>query len=141
MELARIVVLPFRLLKADEDTAFLENALPESLTTLLSARPTLVVRSNLAALRFEAEVDLTTLASELDVDHVLTGTLLRSGEQVRVTAQLIETPGGRVKWTHTTQQPLGDLFALQDEVCRQIVESLPIDTPAFQRTEAAPDSA
>ena len=43
--------------------------------------------------------------------------------------------------THTTQQPLGDLFALQDEVCRQIVESLPIDTPAFQRTEAAPDSA
>lgn len=123
---ARIVVLPFRLLKADDDTAFLENALPEALTTSLSALPSLVVRSNLAALRF-AEVDLTRIAVELDVDHVVTGTLLRCGEQVRVTAQLVETPGGRVKWSHRMQQPLGDLFALQDEVCREIVQSLPFD--------------
>jgi len=119
-ETARLVILPFRLLKADE-----ENGLPEALTTRLSAMPTWSVRSNLAALRFGASADLAALASELEVDHVIAGTVLRSGDQVRVTAQLIEAPGGGVRWSETIQQPIGEAFSLQDELCRRIVASLP----------------
>jgi non-specific serine/threonine protein kinase len=123
----RLVVLPFRMLKPDEEIAFLENGLPEALTASLSSAPSLSVRSNLAALKFE-ETDFPALASELDVDRVIAGTLLRSGDQVRVTAQLVETPGGVVRWSETFQQPLAEPFALQDELCRQIMQALPIET-------------
>lgn len=124
---ARVVVLPFRMLKADEDVAFLESALPEAVTTSLASVPMLCVRSNVAALRFGPSADLARVAEELDVDHVLTGTLLRSGDRIRVTAQLVEAPGGRVRWSQTIQRTLGDLFELQDTISRQIVESLPLD--------------
>jgi TolB-like protein len=86
----RLVVLPFRLLRPDEDISFLEGALPEAITTSLSSVPSVVVRSNIAALRFGASSDLGQVARELDVDHVLTGTLLRAGDQLRVTCQLVD---------------------------------------------------
>jgi TolB-like protein/tRNA A-37 threonylcarbamoyl transferase component Bud32 len=130
---ARIVVLPFRLLKTDEDVSFLESALPEAITTSLAAVPSLCVRSNVAALRFGPSADLARVAEELDVDHVLTGTLLRSGDQIRVTTQLIEMPGGRVRWSQTSQRPLGDLFELQDNISAHIVASLPLDARASNR--------
>lgn len=130
---ARLVVLPFRLLKADDDVAFLESALPEAITTSLAAVPSLVVRSNVAALKYGPSADLLQVAGELDVDHVLTGTLLRSGDQIRVTSQLVETPGGRVRWSQTTQRPLGDLFELQDNIASHIVQSLPLESEAAKR--------
>ena len=67
----RLVVLPFRLLRPDEETAFLEGALPEAITASLSSVRTVVVRSNNAALRFGSSADLRQVARELDVDHVL----------------------------------------------------------------------
>ncbi len=128
---ARVVVLPFRLLRTDEEVAFLEGALPDAITASLATIPSLSVRSNVAALKFGSAVDLARIATELDVDHVITGTLLRSGDQIRITSQLIETPVGRVRWSQTIQRPLGDLFELQDAITRQIVQSLPLEaTPA-----------
>jgi serine/threonine protein kinase len=127
----RVVVLPFRLLKADEEIGFLENGLPEALTTRLNSMPAWSVRSNLGALHVEAP-GLAALAAELDVDHVIAGTVLRSGDQVRVTAQLVEAPGGRVCWSETIQQPLGEAFSLQDELCTLIVKGLP--TPGDTRS-------
>jgi TolB-like protein len=120
----RVVVLPFQLLKADDEVGFLENGLPEALTTRLNSMPAWSVRSNLGVFRVEAS-GLAALAAELDVDHIIAGTVLRSGDQVRVTAQLVETPGGRVCWSETIQQPIGEPFALQDELCARIVKSLP----------------
>src|SRR4029450_4759353 len=83
--------------------------------------------SNVAALKYGPSVDLAQVSEELDVDHVITGTLLRSGNQIRITSQLVETPRGHVRWSQTTQRPLGDLFELQDAIARHIVESLPLD--------------
>jgi non-specific serine/threonine protein kinase len=123
----RLVVLPFRPLRADEETAFLEAALPDAITTSLASVSSLTVRSNLAALRFGTTVDLPKLANELDVNHVLTGTLLRAGERLRVTCQLVEAPGGNLVWSETTERPLGDLFELQDAISRHIVDALPIE--------------
>ncbi len=123
----RVVVLPFRPLRVDEETAFLEAALPDAITTSLGSVPSLTVRSNLAALRFGSTVDLPKIATELDVNHVLTGTLLRAGGRLRVTCQLVEAPGGNLVWSETTERPLGDLFELQDAISRHIVEALPLE--------------
>jgi TolB-like protein/tetratricopeptide (TPR) repeat protein len=122
----RLVVLPFRLLRADEETAFLEGALPEAITASLSSVRTVVVRSNSAALRYGSSADLGRVARELDVDHVLTGTILRSGDQLRVTCQLVGAPGGDLRWSETVQVPVGDLFEVQDSLSRRIVRSLPL---------------
>lgn len=66
------------------------------------------------------------LAREIDVDAVLTGTLMRAGDQIRVNAQLLEAPGGTVLWSESRQSPLGDLFAVQDDFTQYIVRSLSI---------------
>ena len=85
------------------------------------------MRSSLAASRFKADApDLAALATGADVDVAVTGTLMRAGDQVRVASQLVETPGGRVLWSETAQAKLTDLFQLQDELARHIVESLAV---------------
>lgn len=129
----RVVVLPFRPLRVDEDTAFLEGALPDAITTSLATFPSLTVRSNVAALRFGPTVDLPKLAAELDVNHVITGTLMRAGDRLRVTCQLIGAPGGNLVWSETTDRPFGDLFELQDAISRHIVDALPLEQGARAR--------
>ena len=69
------------------------------------------MRSSAVAARFAGETpDLKALAAEADVDRVVMGTLLRSGDQLRVAAQLVEAPGGTLLTSHTVQSSLGDLF-------------------------------
>ena len=98
--------------------------LSDAIATSLSGIDSLVVRSSATAARFTGEApDLKVLAAEADVDRVVMGTLLRSGDQVRATAQLIEAPGGTLLTSHTIDSSLGDLFRLQDDIARRIVEA------------------
>ena len=121
----RLMVLPFRLLRPDADIDFLAFSLADAVTNSLSPLESLVVRSMLAASRFASNApDLRAIADEAKVDVVLSGTLLRAGEVLRVSAQLLEAPSGTVLWSHSTQVALGDIFQLQDTLARQIVESL-----------------
>ena len=123
--LTRLVVLPFRILRPDPETDFLAFSLPDAITTSLSGNGSLVVRSSAVAARFAGDVpDLKVLATEANVDRVVIGTLLRSGDQLRAVAQLVEAPGGTVLTSHTVQAPLGDLFHLQDDIARRVVEAL-----------------
>jgi len=123
--LTRLVVLPFRILRADPETDFLAFSLPDAIATSLSRIGSLVVRSSATAARFAGEApDLKALAAEADVDRVVMGTLVRSGDQLRATAQLVETPGGTLLTSHTVQSSLGDLFRLQDDIARRVVEAL-----------------
>ena len=123
--LTRLVVLPFKMLRPDPETDFLAFSLPDAITTSLSNIESLIVRSSAVAARFAADApDLKALASEADVDRVVTGTLLRSGDQVRAVAQLVEAPGGRLLTSHTVQTTLGDLFHLQDDIARRVVDAL-----------------
>ena len=125
--MTRLVVLPFRLLRPDPDTEFLAFSLPDAITASLSAHDAISVRSPLAASRFVTEgPDLRAIAEQLDVDHVLTGTLLRSGDQLRIAVQLVKAPGGSVVWSHAAQAPMGDLFQLQDTLSHGIVDALPV---------------
>lgn len=123
----RLIVLPFRMLQPDPDTEFLAMALPDAITSSLSGLGSLVVRSTLAAARFSREdPDLRAIAIEADVDAVLTGSLLRAGDEIRVSIQLVEAPVGTVVWSKTEQVALGGLFELQDDLSRNIVRSLSI---------------
>jgi TolB-like protein/tetratricopeptide (TPR) repeat protein len=121
----RLIVLPFRCLRPDSESEFLTFSLPDAITSSLASIESLVVRSNLSASSFTGPApDLKRIAEEAEVDLVLTGTLLRAGDQVRVATQLVEAPSGTVLWTKTTQVSMGDLFQLQDSLARQIVDSL-----------------
>ena len=123
--LTRLVVLPFRALRADPESDFLAFSLPDAIATSLSGTGSLVVRSSAVAARFAGEApDLKALAAEADVDRVVTGTLLRSGEQVRASVQLVEAPAGTLLASLTVQSSLGDLFRLQDDISRRVVQAL-----------------
>ncbi|HEV8316137.1 MAG TPA: serine/threonine-protein kinase, partial [Vicinamibacterales bacterium] len=123
--LTRLVVLPFRPLRPDPETDFLAFSLPDAITTSLSGNRSLVVRSSAVAARFSAAApDLKALATDADVDCVVMGTLVRAGDQLRVAAQLVETPSGTIMTSHTAQSSMGDLFRLQDDLAHRIVEAL-----------------
>ena len=125
--LTRVVVLPFRVLRPDPETDFLAFSLPDAIATSLSANPSLVVRSSIVAARFGSEVpDLNALAAQADVDRVVLGTLLRSGDQLRAATQLVEVPGGTLLTAHTVQASMGDLFHLQDDITRRVSEALSV---------------
>ena len=134
--MTRLIVLPLRILRPDPETDFLAFSLPDAVTSSLSGLESLIVRSSVTASRFAGESpDLTAIANTADVDIVLTGTLLRAGEQLRINVQVVEAPGGTVLWSHTAQVPLGDVFQLQDELARRIVDSLALPlTARDQRT-------
>jgi TolB-like protein len=123
--LTRIVVLPFRILRADPETDFLAFSLPDAITTSLAGIGSLVVRSSATAARFAKEtLDFKQLAAEAGVDRVVTGTILRAGDELRAHVELVEAPGGTMITSHQVQAPLGDLFQLQDDVARRIVDAL-----------------
>ena len=123
--LTRLVVLPFRLLRPDPEIDFLSFALADAVSASLAGLPSVVIRSSAAAARFATDSpDLKALAAQADVDRVLIGTLLRSGDQLRATTQLVEAPAGTLLSSQTLQSPLGDVFRLQDELARRIVGSL-----------------
>jgi TolB-like protein/tetratricopeptide (TPR) repeat protein len=130
----RLIVLPFRVLRPDPETDFLAYSLADAVASGLSGLQSLVVRSSLAAARLAADApDLKAIATEAAVDAVLVGTLLRGGDQLRVSSQLVEVPAGTVLWSHTAQVPVGDLFRLQDELTGKIVESLSLPLTTRER--------
>jgi len=136
--LTRLVVLPFRVLRPDAETDFLAFSLPDAIATSLSGNSTLIVRSSAVAARFATGTpDLKALAAEADVDRVVMGTLLRAGDQLRATAQLVDAPGGTLLSSHTVQASLGDLFGLQDDIAHRVAEALSL--PLAGVTPAASD--
>ena len=123
-----LIVLPFRMLRPDPNTEFLAFSLPEALTTSLSSLKSVVVRSSLAASRFAAGTqDLKAIAAEAHVDLIVTGTLLSTGDEIRLTTQLTDTATGTLMCSHSTQTSTGHVFRLQDELTECIVEALSLE--------------
>lgn len=119
------MVLPFRVLRPSEDIQFLAYSLPEAITVSLAALENLVVRSSIVASRYSPEaLDLQKIASEAQVDVVLTGALLNVGEHLRLTTQLVEVPGGTLIWSHSSQATTRELLELHDDLVRRVVDSI-----------------
>jgi len=123
--LRRLIVLPFRVLRPDQDTQFLAYSLPEAITVSLAGLENLAVRSSIVAARYSPDtIDLQQLAREAEVDVVLTGALLTLGEQLRITTQLVEVPSGTLIWSHSSQATTRDLLDLHDDLVRRVVASV-----------------
>src|SRR5262245_31532026 len=128
----RLIALPFRMLRPDPDVDFLSFSLPDAVLSSLAGIQSLVVRSTLAGTKYFGDegVDLKKIAAEAGVDAVLCGTLLRAAGQIRVNAQLLEASSGTILWSKTIQIELKDIFEVQDQLARAIVESLSIPLSA-----------
>jgi len=124
----RLIAVPFRMLRPDPDVDFLTVSLPDAILGSLAGIQSLVVRSTLAGAGYTSEegLNLKKIAAEAGVDVVLAGTLLRAGNQIRLNAQLLEAASGTMLWSKTVQMTLHDIFEVQDQLARAIVESLSI---------------
>ena len=123
--ITRVMVLPFRMLRADPNIEFLALSLPDAIALSLAGLESLVVRSTAAAVRYAADApDLKRIADEAEVDVLLVGSILSAGPQIRVSAQLLTAPQGTLLWSDTSQATLTDVFQLQDEIVTRVVESL-----------------
>ncbi len=139
-ERTHLIVLPFRMLRPDPETEFLSSSLPDAISCSLAGLRSLVVRSMMTSSRYGAEgPDLTALAQH-GVNAVLTGTLLRIGGQLRLTAQLAHAPEGTILWSEVTVVDLDDLFALQDELSRRVLDSLSVSLTARERMRLRRDA-
>jgi serine/threonine protein kinase/tetratricopeptide (TPR) repeat protein len=137
----RLIALPFRMLRPDADLDFLSFSLPDAIGSSLAGLQSLVVRSTLAGAKYTTgdTIDLKSIAADLGVDVALCGTLLRAGDAVRVTAQLIEAASGTMLWSKPVQVALRNLFDVQDELARAIVESLSIPLSSGEKRRLAQD--
>jgi eukaryotic-like serine/threonine-protein kinase len=123
--LRRLIVLPFRLLRPSDEIQFLAFSLPEAITVSLAGLEDLVVRSSIVADKYAHESpDLKKIATEEDVDVVLTGALLPVGEQLRITTQLVEAPSGTLLWSHSSQSTIRELLGLHDDLVSRVVKSI-----------------
>jgi serine/threonine protein kinase len=123
--LRRLIVLPFRVLRPNQDIQFLAYSLPEAITVSLAGLENLIVRSSIVAARYASDApDLQALAKEAEVDIVLTGALLSVGQQLRITTQLAEVPSGTLLWSHSSQATTHELLGLHDDLVRRVVDSI-----------------
>jgi TolB-like protein/Tfp pilus assembly protein PilF len=122
-----IVVLPFVNMSSDEEQEYFSDGISEELLNLLARIPDLKVISRSSAFSYKGkDIKLTEVAEELDVNHILEGSVRRSGDQIRITAQLIDGRTDAHIWSETFDRPWQDIFAIQDEVAAAVVERLKV---------------
>jgi len=122
-----IVVLPFVNMSSDEEQEYFSDGISEELLNLLARIPDLKVISRSSAFSYKGkDIKLTQVAKELDVNHILEGSVRRSGDQIRITAQLIDGRSDAHIWSETFDRPWRDIFAIQDEVAAAVVKRLKV---------------
>jgi TolB-like protein/predicted Ser/Thr protein kinase len=132
----RFVALPLRILRADPDTDFLAFSIPDAVSASLAGLPGVIVRAP-RAVPGGGEMDARAIGRDWAVDSILSGTLMRAGSMVRVSAQLIDAADGTLRWSDTAQAPLDDLFRLQDDLTSHIVSSLKLPLSGTDRRALA----
>jgi len=123
-----IVVLPFVNMSADPDQDYFADGISEELLNLLARIQELRVISRTSAFSFKGKgVDIATIAEALNVDHVLEGSIRKSGNKVRITAQLIDARTDSHIWSETYDRTLDDIFVIQDEIAAAVVDGLRVE--------------
>ena len=125
-----IAVLPFADMSPNRDQEYFADGLSEELSDHLSRLSGLHVVGRTSAFSFKGKhEDLRTIANALGVKHILEGSVRRAGDQLRITAQLVDSNGTRV-WSNTYDQNLGDVFAIQDAVAKSVAVALSVTLAA-----------
>jgi TolB-like protein/Tfp pilus assembly protein PilF len=122
---ASIAVLPLANESGEASQQYFSDGISEDLITALSQFPRLKVIGRTSAFQFrDSKEDSRSIGAKLGVAHLLEGSVRRSGEMVRVSAELIDTADGSTQWSEHYDQPYKDLFALQDEITRAVAGAL-----------------
>ncbi len=133
-----IVVLPFDNLSGEAEQDYFSDGMTEDVITELSRFPNLFVIARNSTFAYkDRRVSVQDLHRELGVHYVVKGSVRRSGERVRVTAQLIEADSGKHVWADRYDRELVDVFDLQDELTRGIVAVLPGRIESFEARKVA----
>ena len=120
-----IAVLPFTDMSPGHDQEYFADGMAEELLNALSRIPDLKVSGRTSSFAFKnQDVDLRSIAQQLGVTHILEGSIRTSGNQLRVTAQLINAEDGFQLWTREFDGDLTDIFVVQDEISSQVVAGL-----------------
>ena len=120
-----IAVLPFINMSDDNEQEHFCDGLTEELLNVLANLPDLRVASRTSCFAFkDKKVNLPVIAEELLVAHILEGSVRKSGTNIRITAQLIEVATDSHLWSETYDRQLDDIFAIQDDIAKQILGAL-----------------
>src|SRR5205085_2091697 len=120
-----VCVLPFSNMSGDPEQEYFSDGISEDITTDLSKVSALEVIARNTAFTFKGQsVNVCEVARKLGVTHVLEGSVRKVGNQVRITAQLIDGKTGGHVWADRFDRDLTDIFAIQDEITKEIVRAL-----------------
>jgi adenylate cyclase len=134
----RIAVLPFANLSPDPGDEYFADGLTEELISHISGVPGLQVISRTSAMHFKKSPKTTReIASELNTGSLLEGSVRKAGDKVRVTVQLVDGKTDTHVWGGNFDRKLEDVFAMQDEIARSVVESLKLKLLAREEGEKA----
>lgn len=129
-----VAVLPFDNLSGDPEQDYFSDGMTEDLITDLSQVSGLFVLARNTAFTYKGRaVNVREVGRELGVNYVLEGSIRKSGDRVRINAQLIDTKTGGHLWANRYDRKLTDVFALQDEVTQKIVEALAVTLKAGEK--------
>ena len=120
-----IAVLPFADLSEDQDQKYFTDGLSEELLNLLVRVDGLHVASRTSSFAFrDSSMGIPAISRELNVGHILEGSVRKDGARIRITAQLIEAESDKHLWSENFDRDLVDIFAIQDEIANAIVTAL-----------------
>ncbi len=123
-----VAIIPFKTLSSSEEETLLANAVTEDLTRALARVDGLFVIASSSTERYrDQNTSPASVAEELGVAHVVRGSLRRSGEQVRVDVELIDTLSGRIMWSDRIDRASADVFELQDSLVEQLAQQFSED--------------
>ena len=129
-----VAVLPFENLGPDQDLEYFCNGLAEELLTGLGKVPGLRVASRTSSVHVkQTETDIRSICRLLDVDAVLEGTVRKAGDRLRISAQLVSAEDGCHLWSEGYDRRTADVFAVQDEIARSVVDRLKVTLAEFPR--------
>jgi len=122
-----IAVLPFINMSDDAENEYFSDGLAEELLNLLTKIPQLKVASRTSAFSFKGkDFKISDVGRELNVAHVLEGSVRKSGDLIRITAQLIKVEDGFHMWSETWDRSLDNIFVIQDEIAAAVVDQLEV---------------
>ncbi len=133
-----VAVLPFANLSDGKDLDYFADGITEEIITTLSKVSKLFVIARNSTLVYKGRaVDIRQVGHEQGVQYVLEGSVRSGGQRVRVTAQLIEAAAGRHLWAQRYDRDVGDIFALQDDVTKEIVSALQVELTEGEQAHLA----
>jgi len=131
--LPTMAVLPFKIF-ASEDDEYLGLGMADALITRLSNVGQLIVRPTSAVLRYSrSDQDSAAIGRELRTEFVLEGTIRKSNELLRTTAQLIGVADGRLLWASRFDERLADIFSVEDSICEKVANALSLALTGAER--------